>query len=377
MAWDSDFILTNDEWEVLRHMRAFKSGKLGPKGGEAYQQALAAIMERPSLPKIPAEEDTRLDPGSGTEENGREVERPSLPKILAEEDTRPERPSLQKIPAEEDTRLDPGSGTEEAGREERPSLPKIPAEEDTRLDPGSGTEEDEEDTRLDPGSGTEEADKPYTRLDPVSGAKKVYDVEKEADEAIEVGRKMLRRWAADHGMPDALKRQRVLALLASAEGIFPDQAVASNRVLHCIQDEVHIILAVRAAREEAEEEAGSSGTEEETEEEEAEEEDEWDFEDFGDYEDSSDDEECDDEEEESEGKAEEEAEEEAGSSAPEEEAVKEEERPSLSKIPAEEEGVKAKQKGVKTTGKSDIKAGCLRKCGALICSFTSENPWSL
>ena len=188
---------------------------------------------------------------SGPEEEAvKEVERPSLPKILAEEDTRPERPSLQKIPAEEDT----------------------------RLDPGSGTEEDEEDTRLDPGSGTEEADKPYTRLDPVSGAKKVYDVEKEADEAIEVGRKMLRRWAADHGMPDALKRQRVLALLASAEGIFPDQAVASNRVLHCIQDEVHIILAVRAAREEAEEEAGSSGTEEETEEEEAEEEDEWDFE---------------------------------------------------------------------------------------------------
>jgi hypothetical protein len=316
----------------------------------ATKRRIIQEVERPSLPKIPAEEDTRLDPGSGTEETVREVVEEVAGTSGLEKDTvkEVERPSLPTIPAEEDTRLDPGSGTEETGREvERPSLPQIPAEEDTRLDPGSGTERGE-------AKGQEKSGRPHggkrkgATQRPYAGkctiamgrkdAKKVYDAEEEADEAIEEGRKMLWAWAADQGMPDAQKRQNVGILLANlrsrANAYIPhSEVVACNRVIQCVQAEVNIILAGRAAEEEAEGEAGSSGSEEESEEEEAEEEAAWDFEDFSLYRDSEEDS---DEEEESEGEAEEEAEEEAGSSAQEEEAAKEEERPSPSKIPAEE-----------------------------------------
>jgi hypothetical protein len=388
MAWDSEFVPTNDEWEVLRQMRAISSGKFGPKGGEAYQQALAAIMD----PKIPALEETweayqqslaaseseeSVDPSpralpkreSKGGEDGRQPPATVTVEPESEESVDPSPRALPKRkskggedgrqpPASENTRLDPGSGTEEAGKEEfeeeagssgleeeavkeveRPSLPKIPAEEDTRLDPGSSTEEaDRKDGRIERGEakGQEESGRSHggkrkgatqrpfgSKRTSAKGSKDA----KEIYEAIEEGRKMLWAWAGDHGMPDAQKRQNVVELLARwnpevNRHIPPSRIVTCDFVFSGLQDEVNIILAGRAAEEEAEEEAGSSGTEEESEEEEAEEEADWDFEDFGDYEEDSD-EELDDEEEESEGKAEEEAEEEAGSSAPEEEAFKE------------------------------------------------------
>jgi hypothetical protein len=303
----------------------------GPGG---RRQALAAS----------APEAARKRPGSDTEdpESGKEA---------------PEAIILPKIPAEEVTRIDPGSKAGSSGLEEeavkeveRPSLLKIPAKEDTRLDPGSGTEKADrkDDEKLI--CSMEE----FWRQD-------VWAMAEERSISADVKRRyvneLLAQWHPDrsgHGVatskrvskaiqeevndiltkrafPLTDRRSRSKAEEKAKEVAFRPFRAGIYRAIHG-----NVILAGRAAEEEAEEEAGSSGTEEEAEEEEAEEEADWDFEDFGDYEEDPD-EESDDEEEESEGKTEEEAEEEAGCSAPEEEAVKKDERPSLSQIPADEE----------------------------------------